>query len=123
MSTTTIPGPQQQSSLPHAFTLAALAFAVLPIVILLLLPTVASLSSQWGLYPWLDFIWIGVGGVSPLLGIALSAVALTGYRRAHEKGGRRRQTIVAMVVSALEAVPVGAAAIYLIAIGGWNFLI
>jgi hypothetical protein len=123
VATTTMPGPQQRASLPLALTTAALIFAVLPIAIALMLLTVASLSPQWGLYPWLDFIWIGSGGVFPLLGIALSVAALTGYRRTHEKGGRRSQAIVALVVSALEAVPLGAAAIYLIAIGGWNFLI
>jgi hypothetical protein len=122
MASSSVSGPQQRPSTPRALTIAALIFVVAPIVIALMAPFEASLSVQWGLYPWLDFFWIGIGGVSPLIGIALSAVAVVGYRRAQEKKGRGL-AVVALVLGALEAVPMGAAAIYLISIGGWRFLI
>ena len=122
MASSSVSGPRQQPSFPRALTIAALVFVVAPIVIALMTPFVASLSVQWGLYPWLDFFWIGSGGVFPLLGIALSAVTVVRYRRAQEKRWRGL-AVVALVLGALEAVPMGAAAIYLISIGGWRFLI
>ena len=122
MASSSVSGPQQRLSHPRTLTDAALVFVVAPFLIALMVPFEASLSVQWGLYPWLDFFWIGSGGVSPLLGIALSAVAVVGYRRAQEKTGRGL-AVVALVLGALEAVPIGAAAIYLISIGGWRFLI
>ncbi|HEX9036384.1 MAG TPA: hypothetical protein VF808_05280 [Ktedonobacterales bacterium] len=122
MASSRVSGPQQRPSIPRALAIAALVFVVAPMVIALLTPLVASLSVQWGLYPWLDFVWIGMGGVFPLLGIALSTVSVVGYRRAQEKRGRGL-AIVALVLGALEAIPMGAAAMYLISIGGWRFLI